>query len=200
MNDIYARGIRVLLGLLGLSSILLEIVVLSNEGAFQAANFFSFFTILSNFFAAMYLLYFGFTNSHSINSQAVRGAITLYMLMTGIIFALLLSGIENIRLTAVPWDNFVLHYLMPIAVVGDWLLNPPKKSPSRKAVALWLIFPVAYVTYTLIRGAVVEWYPYPFLNPLTSSYIHVVVISIVIALFVTISALCLRYYTILRSK
>jgi len=196
----YVRCTRVLLGILGLSSILLEILVLNKEGVFNAVNFFSFFTILSNLFAAAYLIYFGFSDSYSYRSQVVRGAITLYMLMTGVIFALLLSGLENIRLTAVPWDNLVLHYLMPIVVVGDWLLSPPKKSLSYRMVALWIIFPVIYVIYTLIRGAIVAWYPYPFLNPLTSSYLQVAILSVVIAGFVIMVAFGLRTYANYRSK
>ena len=200
MNNIYVRCARIVFGILGLSSVLIEIIVLSNEGVFNAANFFSFFTILSNIFAAVYFVYFGFTNNYSRKSQIIRGAVTLYMLMTGVIFALLLSGIENIRLTAVPWDNLVLHYLMPIVVVGDWLINPPKISISLKTIAIWVTFPIIYVAYTLIRGSYVMWYPYPFLNPLTSSYMQIAVTSVVLAIFVILAACGLRIYTIIRSK
>lgn len=200
MNNIYARSARVLLGILGLSSIFLEMIVLSSEGVFNSTNFFSFFTILSNLFAATYLIYFGLSNSYLFKSQILRGGITLYMLMTGVIFAFLLSGLENIRLTAVPWDNLVLHYFMPIVMVGDWLLNPPKKSLPRKVVVLWIIFPMIYVTYTLIRGTITNWYPYPFLNPLKSSYTEVAIISVIIAFFVTIAAFGLRSYINYRSK
>jgi len=28
----------------------------------------------------------------------------------------------------------------------------------------WLLYPLAYLVYTLIRGAQVDWYPYPFLD------------------------------------
>lgn len=200
MNRIYIRFARVLLGTLGLSSVLVEIIVLTNEGVFNAPNFFSFFTILSNIFAATFFIYFGLTDNQSLKTQVVRGAVTLYMLMTGVIFALLLSGIENIRLTAVPWDNLVLHYIMPIVVVGDWLLNPPKKPLPRKAVYFWIVFPVAYVIYTLVRGAAVNWYPYPFLNPITSSYIQVVLTSVIIAVFVIVAAFGLRFYSNYRLR
>lgn len=30
---------------------------------------------------------------------------------------------------------------------------------------MWLSFPLAYIAYTLVRGAVVNWYPYFFVNP-----------------------------------
>jgi hypothetical protein len=29
----------------------------------------------------------------------------------------------------------------------------------------WLIYPVLHLVYTLIRGAIVGFYPYPFFNP-----------------------------------
>lgn len=200
MSSIYTRGGRILLGILGLSSLALEIIVLTNEGVFSAPNFFSFFTVLSNLFAAIFLIYFGFTDSFSRRAQVIRGAVTLYMLMTGVIFAVLLAGLDNVRLTAVPWNNLVLHYIMPIVVVGDWFIHPPKKSLPTKAVAAWIVFPILYVVYTLVRGALVSWYPYPFLNPSLSSYMQVIVVSLFISIFVLTAAYALRFYTVVRSK
>lgn len=195
MSISFTRLTRLLLGLLGFSAILTEIIVLTNEGVFNAANFFSFFTILSNTFAAILFIYLGFTNKTSNRLEVVRGAVTLYMLMTGVIFAVLLAGLENIRLTATPWDNVVLHYIMPIVVVGDWLLHPPKKRLPLKAVGVWVLFPIAYVVYTLIRGSIVSWYPYPFLNPLQSSYAQVLTTSVIIAVFVSAAAVVLRRHS-----
>jgi hypothetical protein len=37
-------------------------------------------------------------------------------------------------------------------------------------VLLWLIFPLAWLAFTLIRGAVDNWYPYPFLDPDNGGY------------------------------
>jgi len=30
---------------------------------------------------------------------------------------------------------------------------------------LWLLFPIVYAIYALVRGGLTGWYPYPFLNP-----------------------------------
>ncbi|HRF28419.1 MAG TPA: Pr6Pr family membrane protein [Candidatus Saccharibacteria bacterium] len=188
MKNKYPRILRTFFGLLGLSSVLIEIIVLTNEGVFNAANFFSFFTILSNIIAGVYLIYFGVTNNHSQRSQVIRGGVTLYMLMTGVIFAILLAGLENVRLTAVPWDNLVLHYVMPFVLVIDWLMSPPKEEITQKESLTWIVVPVAYVVYTLMRGSLVDWYPYPFLNPTLSSYGQVIGISVIIAIFVVGSA------------
>lgn len=192
MKSKYTRLARIVFGLLGLSSVFIEIFVLISENVFNPSNFFSFFTILSNVLAAIYLIYFGATNNHSVMSQTIRGAVTLYMLMTGIIFAVLLAGLENARLTAVPWDNFILHYLMPFVLIIDWIIAPPKILITHKAVLTWVALPMMYVLYTLVRGSLVNWYPYPFLDPSLSSYNQVIGTSVVIAIFVIGSAYILR--------
>jgi hypothetical protein len=57
-------------------------------------------------------------------------------------------------------------------------------------VILWLIFPLAWIGLTLIRGAVDGWYPYPFLDPDAGGYrsvgYHVIAI---LAGFVVIAGL-----------
>lgn len=200
MKSSFANIARIALGTLGLSSVLIEVIVLTNEHVFNAANFFSFFTIISNTLAGCYLIYFGITNNDSAPSQAFRGAITLYMLMTGIIFAALLAGLDNVRLTAVPWDNIVLHYIMPIILVVDWLIAPPKDVITKKVTLLWIVFPLLYVLYSLVRGSITGWYPYPFLNPSLSSYTQALFTSAIIALFVIGAAFSLRLLTLKRRR
>lgn len=193
MNKKLMSYSRIAFGILGLTAIMTEVLVLVDRGTFTPSNFFSFFTILSNVVAAVFLIHYGIRNSQSPRVQAIRGAITLYMLMTGIIFLVLLSGLKGVELTAVPWDNIVLHYIMPVFIVLDWIINPPKKKIPLKAVGYWLVFPVAYIVYTLVRGSIVNWYPYPFLDPSHTSYTQVVTTSFIIAMFVIIAALILQY-------
>lgn len=111
----------------------------------------------------------------------LRGAATLYMVTTGIVFAVLLAGIEGIVLTAVPWDNIVLHYIIPIAALVDWIIDPPRSRIGFKKALVWMIFPLVYVVYSLLRGPLVDWYPYPFLDPTTQGYGGVAVVSVGIA-------------------
>jgi hypothetical protein len=85
------------------------------------------------------------------------------MAIVGIVFSLLLRDDDLGQL--LPWVNFVHHYLMPVVVVADWLYQPPKAKLAVRQLGYWLIYPLVYVTYSLIRGAIVGFYPYPFLNP-----------------------------------
>lgn len=167
--------------LLGLSAVVTEIATLVERGYFIPANFFSFFTIESNIFAAAVFLLSAFAiagGKQAGHITMLRGAATLYMVTTGVVFAVLLAGIEGVVLTAVPWDNIVLHYIMPIAVLADWIVDPPKKRIGFRRALLWMVFPLIYVAYSMLRGPLVGWYPYPFLDPATNGYGGVAVVSV----------------------
>lgn len=180
---------RTFFGLLGLSAIITEIVVLVGRGTFNPTNFFSYFTIESNLLAVVVLLLGAWATKWSRPKMwfaLLRGAATLYMIMTGVVFAILLSGLEDAVLTAVPWDNTVLHYIMPIVLLVDWLVDAPKVAITWRRALAWLTFPLAYIIYTLIRGPIVGWYPYPFLNPATNGHLGIISTSIGITLFAII--------------
>lgn len=51
--------------------------------------------------------------------------------------------------------------MMPLAVIADWLYQPPAHKPTVRHALLWLAFPLVYLTYTLVRVAIIDWYPYP---------------------------------------
>lgn len=198
MSTNLLRLVRLLFGLLGLSSVLIEIIALINSNSFEPFNFVSYFTIIANTAAGIFLIFFSLNNAAFSTSRkltAVRGAATLYMVMTGIIFAILLAGIEGATLTAVPWDNIVLHYVIPIFFALDWLVNPPMQRISYRVIWIWALLPATYVMYSLLRGAVVNWYPYPFLNPTTSSYTQVIATSLILSAFVIILSAILIYYS-----
>ena len=132
-------------------------------------NFFSYFTILSNALAAIALLvgaYFSFTVRRDPPwFNLSLAAIVTYMATTGVVYNLLLRSITLGQGRTLAWSNEVLHLIAPIYIVLVWILSPGK-SPLRWS-ALWAIvaFPIAWAVYTMIRGPLVGWYPYPFLDP-----------------------------------
>lgn len=158
-------GYRLLFALLTFAAVVTEIATLSERGRFVASNFFSYFTIEANLFATVVFLLSALTIRPGRALAMLRGASALYMAITGIAFSVLLSGIEDAEFTAVPWDNVVLHYVMPIAVVIDWFVDLPRTRIAFRAALAWLAVPVVYAAYSLIRGPIVDWYPYPFLDP-----------------------------------
>lgn len=146
-------------------------------------NFFSFFTIESNILAGALLLItgiYGLIKRRVDRLDFLRGAATLYMSMTGIIYLLLLSGNEVALQTTTPWVNMVLHYIMPVAMLIDWLATPPVKAIRFERALWWLAFPALYLIYSFIRGSFVNWYPYPFINPLNTEWQAILATCLVI--------------------
>lgn len=161
--------LRVGFGLLTLAAIVAQLWIGVTENDARASNFFSFFTIESNLLTVVVLLAGAWLALRGQETapgwELFRGAVTAYMTTTFIVFAALLSGLpDNLDLTE-PWVNFVLHQLMPIVIVLDWVVSPPRNRLTVRQALVWMLFPLAYSVYSLVRGPVVEWYPYPFLNP-----------------------------------
>ncbi len=133
-------------------------------------NLFSYFTVQSNLIAAVVFV----LAAISILRQKpfgdwfryLRGAAVLYMLITGIVYALLLqNNPEANPALGFDWKNFVLHQLGPIFIIVWWLIWPSTKAISAREAWWWLVFPIIWIIYTLVRASITGWYPYPFLNP-----------------------------------
>jgi hypothetical protein len=171
-------------GLLTVAAITTQLVVSSRRADFSAVNFFSFFTNLSNILGAGVFLYLAATwrRPRTPTVELVRGAAATYLGVTGVVYNLLLRGITEELGIVKPWVNFVIHVLMPIVVVLDWLFDPPRHRLALRRTAWWLAFPLAYLAYSLIRGAATDWYPYPFLNPSETGGGYLGVLGYVVAI------------------
>lgn len=170
---------------------------------FSIVNFFSYFTIESNMFAAVILLmsaYFVWKRRKDPQLESLRGGAVLYMVVTGIIYNLLLRG-ESLG-SLLPWVNDVLHRVFPVVMLFDWLYCPPKRKFTAKEALLWLIYPVVYAVYTLVHGPLARhWYPYPFIDVAQHGYARVALNCVVIAISVAVLALVLaKLPRLLKSK
>jgi hypothetical protein len=138
----------------------------SADTAFRKVNFFSFFTIQSNLIgvAALFALVLVPRARRTPLFDGARTAAVLYLAITGVVFALLLAGLQEELQTSQEWVNFVVHKLMPVVLVADWLVDPPRHRLPWWTVPAWLAYPLAWLAYTLIRGEAEAWYPYPFVD------------------------------------
>lgn len=189
--------LRLGLGLLGVIAITTQLLNSITQNK-DIANFFSFFTIQSNVLAALLLITVGLYQIRGGKGKSIaylRGAITLYMTMTGIIYAVLLSGNEAALQTTIPWVNVVLHYVLPVVLFTDWMLFPPTRKVEFRKALWWLAFPIIYLTYSFVRGEAVNWYPYPFINPTIHDWGYILVMSLGIAVFTIVLAWLLTLRT-----
>jgi hypothetical protein len=143
-----------------------QFAVLNVEPGYAWGNFFSFFTIQSNILAvaALFLLVAVPAERRSGLFDGARQAAVLYIGITGVVFALLLSGLQEDVQTSASWVDSVVHKLIPVVLVADWLIDPPRHRLPRWTVLAWLAYPAAWLVYTLVRGEIVDWYPYPFVD------------------------------------
>jgi hypothetical protein len=166
---------------------------------FQIVNFFSFFTIESNVASVVVLLIgaaFAIAKRNDPQWYTVlRLCVATYMGVTGVVYNLLLRGVELPQGTTVEWSNEVLHVIACAYLILDWLFAPGRTPVSWRAIRVIVIFPFVWAVYTLIRAPLAidertnkPWYPYPFLDPSLSKEgyfsvaFYVVLIAVIVAL------------------
>ncbi|MCL4258127.1 MAG: Pr6Pr family membrane protein [Anaerolineales bacterium] len=131
------------------------------------ANFFSYFTNLTNIILVFVYFSGAWTllqnRQPSVKQEMLRGGSVVFILVVGLVYEVMLrNSIESLY----SWSNLVVHYINPIIALVDWLVWPPQQKLPRNVWAYWLLFPLGYLAYTLLRGPLAGWYPYGFLNPI----------------------------------
>lgn len=136
-------------------------------------NFFSYFTILSNLLIAVCLTAALLTPASAagkfFSNISVQSAIAVYIFIVGLVYNTVLRGIASLSGLAWVVDN-LLHVVVPLFFVIFWLVYTPRKALKWKDILPWLIFPALYLAYSLLRGPVANWYPYPFLHAAKLGY------------------------------
>jgi len=98
----------------------------------------------------------------------LHGAMTLYLLITGLVSAFILDppapGAEVVVLGLTRLQ--IVHQLTPVAALAHFLLLVPHHRLRVRHAGLWLLYPVAYCVFATIRGAVSPGsaYPYGFID------------------------------------
>ena len=133
----------------------------------RTVNFFSYFTILTNLLAAVALtlpvLAPQTALARFLDRPSVRTAIAAYIVIVMAIVFFVLRHLTTFQ----GWDlvaDLILHYVVPMLFVIDWLILVPKESLKMKDTLAWLAFPLLYLIWTFIHGVYSGFYPYPFLN------------------------------------
>ncbi|MFF8031686.1 MULTISPECIES: Pr6Pr family membrane protein [unclassified Streptomyces] len=126
---------------------------------------------------------------------AVTGPALLYVVMAGLVHHVLLAdAAPRFSLTGetagTPWPatlaGHAMHTVLPLAAVLDWLLlSPPARTHLRQA-ATWLLYPLAYLAFTLARGELLpaspDRYLYPFLDVARHGYKSVLANALLLGL------------------
>ena len=154
---------------LGIVAIVATFADTASRKTINPFNFFGFFTMQSNI---IWLVVIAITAIVVLRGKKqsellllARGCATAYMILVGVIYNALLAGQEGG--VALEWANNVVHIILPIYAVLDWILFADRLPLAWKRLWVSLIYPMVWVVVVLIRGATDGWVPYPFFNPAT---------------------------------
>ena len=94
---------------------------------------------------------------------AVRAGIGLNILVVCVVYNSVLAPIHNpTGLGALTNDS--LHTLIPVLYLVDWVLYSDKSGMRYEDLAFWIIYPMAYGVFLILRGLAFGNFVYPFLD------------------------------------
>lgn len=182
-----------------MTTLLMEVGGLDYAGA--VVGFFSYFTILTNMLAVTVHLA-GLLGENGalafFQRPLVRGAAVVSILVVSVIYHLLLANLWNPQGLHY-YTDLLLHYVCPALMVVWWLGFGRTGLLRWSDVPAFLIFPLAYLVYVLVRARIVGIVPYPFLDYWTHGWWMVAQTALGIAvLFAVIGALIVAIDRFLR--
>jgi hypothetical protein len=162
--------LRIAVGLLVLAALVTQVTADLLHDSFKPGEYFSYFTIESSMMNVVVLLVGGSLALRGPRDTelftSVRVAVLSYAVITGLVYNVLLRNIPGDGSYEPPrWCNEVMHVWVPIFIVLDGLLAPGRARVPWKRLWLVVSYPLAWLAFTMIRGALTGWYPYPFLEP-----------------------------------
>lgn len=162
-------------------------------GAFDSAlaralNVFAFFTVLSNILVAGTSLLLALDRARPTPAfRALRLAGVVCIAVTGVVYHVALADLRPLDGEALVADQLA-HTFVPVVAVAAWLLFGPRGLVAGADVLGATAVAVAWLVFTLVRGAAIDWYPYPFLDVTERGYATVLVnVVVVAALFLALA-------------
>ena len=130
-------------------------------------NYFSFFTVLTNTLVAVVLTCVATrqpSKGRTFFLQPwVTSGIAVSIIVVGVAYNLLLRQLWQPQ--GLQWlANELLHDVMPVLFTLYWWFCVPKGSLRVGHIGVWVLYPVLYFAYTLLRGHLLGVYPYPFID------------------------------------
>jgi len=141
-------------------------------------NFFSFFTVLTNTLVVVVLSYALVSRDSTAKrwflTPAVTSGVAASIVVVSLAYNLLLRHLWSPTGFQFIADE-LLHDVMPVLFLIYWWRCVPKGRLRFKHIGAWVIYPLVYFAYVLLRGHLLGQYQYPFIVVATLGYPQVFV-------------------------
>ena len=194
-------ALRTLLGLALVGSVIWQVADRIRVDLFRPTEYFAYFSITSAIFAGVVLLVSGLVllrgKSESERLNIIRLIAVVSMIIVGVVYhALLGDSALDPRDYGYDWPrvpNAIIHTYAPILIVVDYLISPKGPRPKLRN-ALWVVvYPLAWLGLSIIRGLSDGWWPYWFINPGSEggvvgmlTYIAVIAVAFIVLGFIVL--------------
>ncbi|MEN0053677.1 MAG: Pr6Pr family membrane protein [Mucilaginibacter sp.] len=167
-------------------------------------QFFSFFTIQCNILAGLSLIALLLKPQSWLHNFFSRGyvftGIILYIIIVGLVYNIILRGIWQ-PTGLLKLADELLHVVNPLLFIVYWLIFVRKQKLKWSQALNWLWYPFLYLLYVLIRGALTNLYPYPFIDAGKLGYNVIIINSLgLLAVFLLLGLLLVFITRKLSSK
>src|SRR5476651_2039305 len=164
----------------------------------------SFFTIEVNILIALALTLILFKPlsrwGRFFSKPPVLTVFAFYITIVGLIYQVILRKQFHLH-GLFKFADDIFHIACPILFVLFWLLFVPKTNIKWGKVFTWLIYPLIYFFYILIRGAISSYYPYNFLDALKIGYRQIAVnFVLLLSVFLIIGTIFIAVSRLLKQK
>lgn len=167
-------------------------------------QFFSYFTILTNILIALCFTVLLFSRNSKwrnfFSKPQTLTALAVYISIVGLVYNVILrflwapTGLQRLV-------DELLHSFNPAWFLLYWLIFVPKNTLQWKNVFPWLLYPLCYCVYIMIRGALSDLYPYPFVDVTQLGYSSVLVNCVgLCGVFLVFSLLLVGIAKIMRKE
>jgi hypothetical protein len=169
------------------------------HSVFRPGEYFAYFTIQSSLVAAVVLTVSGIRELKNLEDtktlNLARLSVSTYAIVVAVVYNALLRGTPVLPGNpdyGYDWPvlpNEILHVWAPVFIVLDLALTKMDYKLNFKQVFWVLVFPLAWLAFTIVRGLITNWWAYWFLNPNEDAGVTgVVAYIIVIVIFGLVSA------------
>ncbi|PWS32354.1 Pr6Pr family membrane protein [Pedobacter paludis] len=145
--------------------------------------FMSFFTVTTNIIIAICFATLWLFEESSLgkffSKPKTLTAITVYISVVGLVYNAVLRGLVSPMGWARVADE-LLHVVDPLIFIAFWIFYVDKSKLEYRDAKLWMIYPLLYVIFIVIRGAIIGQYPYPFINVTDLGYPKAIINALVV--------------------